>query len=309
MFKEYLYKRKRQVVNLYRKYFTINHPETYILSDKSFIKKIYKHRIGRKINLRNPKTFTEKENWLKLYDRKDEYTMMVDKFAVRDYISEKIGEEYLVPLLGVWDSPKDIDFSKLPNEFVLKCNHNSDVIICRDKVALDIKKTKEVLQRQLEDDYYLRKREWPYKNVKRKIICEQFMENTDGTELVDYKVWCFNGEPKFIMLNSGRFSEDGLKVDMYDLNWRHMDMTDGMSPQAGDRFKRPSCLEKMIELSKKLSKGIPFIRVDFNYWNNKLYFGELTFFDAAGLDYFRPVEWDYTLGEWLVLPKRRGKGY
>lgn len=305
MLHEILYKVKRKLIRIYKRRFTIQYPETCILPDRVFIKKIYMKRMGKTINLRNPKTFCEKENWLKLFDRKDIYTEMVDKYAVRKYIKEKIGEEYLVPLLGVWNNANDIDFSKLPQKFVLKCNHNSDVIVCLDKSMLDINKTCENLNAQLEQDYYKHKREWPYKNIERKIICEKFMENSNGERLVDYKIFCFNGEPKFIMVNSNRFGEGSVHVDMYDMEWNYMHMQDGHYPNAGDVFERPECFKEMCQIAKLLSSNIPFVRVDFNYWDNKLYFGELTFFHSAGLESFMPEEWDLTLGTWLQLPKKR----
>lgn len=301
---ETIHRAKRKIIKTYQKYFTIQHPETYILSDKSFIKKMYKERMDKEINLSNPKTFCEKQNWLKLYDRKPIYTVMVDKYLAREFVAERIGEEYLVPLLGVWDNADDIDFSVLPDKFVLKCNHNSDVTICTDKSSLDIEKTRKKLNEQLSMDYYTHKREWPYKNIPRKIICEKFMENTNGEDLVDYKLFCFNGTPKFVMVNSNRFSEGGVKVDMYDMQWNHMDMQDGHYPNAGDIFNKPDCFNKMCALAKNLSKGTPFLRVDFNYWDNKLYFGELTFFHSAGLESFMPEKWDETLGSWINLPKK-----
>lgn len=304
MLKDMLHKVKRKMIRAYQSRFTIRNPETCILSDRAFIKKIYYARMGKNIDLKNPKTFCEKENWLKLYDRKPEYTMMADKYAVREYISNKIGEEYLVPLLGVWDKAEDIDFEKLPSKFVLKCNHNSDVIICLDKSMLDIEKTREKLNKQLKQDYYTHKREWPYKDIDRKIICEKYMENTNDDQLVDYKIFCFNGIPRFTMVNSNRFGAGLINVDMYDMDWKHMDMQDGHYPNAGDVFGKPECFEEMCQISKKLSENIPFIRVDFNYWDRKLYFGELTFFHSAGLESFMPEEWDLILGNWLKLPEK-----
>ena len=301
---EKAHKLKRKAIKCYNKYFTIHHPETYILSDKSFIKKIYKERMGKEINLSNPKTFCEKQNWLKLYDRKPIYTIMVDKYLARKFVSERIGEEYLVPLLGVWDNADDIDFSSLPDKFVLKCNHNSDVTICTDKSTLNEEETKKKLNEQLKVDYYTHKREWPYKNVPRKIICEKFMENTKDVDLVDYKLFCFDGIPKFIMVNSNRFGEGGVKVDMYDAQWSYMDMQDGHYPNAGDIFDKPICFNEMCSLAKTLSKDTTLLRVDFNYWNNKLYFGELTFFHSAGLESFMPEKWDEILGSWVTLPKK-----
>ena len=301
---EKMHKIKRKIIKTYQKYFTIQHPETYILSDKSFIKKIYKERMGKEINLSDPKTFCEKQNWLKLYDRKPIYTVMVDKYLAREFVAERIGEDYLVPLLGAWDSADDIDFSLLPNKFVLKCNHNSDVTICTDKSSLDIEKVRKELNEQLKIDYYTHKREWAYKNVPRKIICEKFMENTNGENLVDYKLFCFNGIPKFVMVNSNRFGKEGVKVDMYDMLWKHMEMQDGHYPNAGDIFAKPACLDEMCKLAEILSKDTSSLRVDFNYWDNKLYFGELTFFHSAGLESFMPEKWDKILGEWVTLPKK-----
>ena len=260
--------------------------------------------MGKDINLSNPKTFCEKQNWLKLYDRQPIYTVMVDKYLARNFVAERIGEEYLVPLLGVWDNADEIDFSLLPDKFVLKCNHNSDVTICTNKSSLDIENIRKKLNEQLKCDYYVRKREWPYKNIPRKIICEKFMENTNGEALVDYKLFCFNGNPKFVMVNSNRFGEGGVKVDMYDMQWNHMDMQDGHYPNAGDIFSKPDCFDEMCSLASALSTGVTFLRVDFNYWNKKLYFGELTFFHSAGLESFMPEKWDETIGSWVNLPRK-----
>lgn len=301
---EKAHRTKRKVIKTYQKYFTIQHPESYILSDKSFIRKIYKERMGKEINLSNPRTFCEKQNWLKLYDRKPIYTVMVDKYLARNFVAERIGEEYLVPLLGVWDNADDIDFSALPDKFVLKCNHNSDVTICTDKSTLDIEKTRKKLNEQLKQDYSSKKREWPYKNIPRKIICEKFMENTNGENLVDYKLFCFDGTPKFIMVNSNRFGKGDQKTDMYDMDWNYLKMQDGHYPNAGDIFTKPDCFDEMCSLAETLSKGVPFLRVDFNYWDNKLFFGELTFFHSAGLESFMPEKWDKIIGSWVKLPKK-----
>lgn len=289
----------------YNKRFTVNYPQLSYLSDKIFIEKLYEKRLGKKPDLKHPKTFTEKCNWLKLYNRKPEYTIMVDKLAVREYIKDKLGENYLVPLIGVWDNANDIDFDSLPEKFVLKCNHASSVVVCTEKKSFDIENAKKHLSDELATDYYKQKREWPYKNVKRKIICEQFMENTNGDELVDYKFFCFNGEPKLVMLNSNRFGEDGLKTDIYDINWSHMDMSVGHYPQVGDVFNKPKQFDEMVQASKLLSKDIPFVRVDFNVWNQKMYFGELTFFDAAGYEEYHPSEYDRIMGDWLNLPPKK----
>lgn len=301
---EKAYRVKRKFIKTYQKYFTIEYPDTYILSDKSFIKKFYKKRMGKKINLSKPQTFCEKQNWLKLYDRKPIYTVMVDKYLAREFVAERIGEEYLVPLLGVWDRAQDIDFSLLPNKFVLKCNHNSDVVICKDKTSLNEEETIKKLDKQLKIDYYTHKREWPYKNVPRKIICEKFMENDDKSNPIEYKVFCFNGVPKYILVISGRFCSNEPTMDTYTINWEHTDLING-GPLAGDIYPKPECFDELCRLSKTLSSNTPFLRVDFNYWNNKLFFGELTLYDSAGFEKYKPEEWDRKLGDLIKLPKKQ----
>jgi hypothetical protein len=226
---------------------------------------------------------------------------MVDKYRARDYIAQKIGDQYLVPLLGVWDSPDEIDFNALPNEFVLKCNHDNGIIICRDKNRLDIEYTKRELEDRLKRDYYKKLREWPYKNVPRKIICEKLMKNTDGEELLDFKLFCFNGKVKIIEINSGRFSGQA-KEDHYDMDWNHLDVTG--KPMAGDVFEKPVFFEEMISNAEILSAGIPFVRVDFNYWDGQLYMGEMTFFYGGSLQRFKEP-WEQTLGDWIQLPVKR----
>ena len=299
---EGLYNLKKNTVKFWKKYFTIEGTYTSLLPDRIYLKKLYKKRTGEDLRLNPPMNFTEKINWLKLYDRNPLYTVMVDKYRVRKYISEKIGEEYLVPLIDTWSSVEEIDFEQLPKEFVLKCNHDNGIIACNDKTKLNIEKVKKELQFHLNRDYYKKAREWPYKNVERKIICERFMKNTNGESLVDYKLFCFNGKAKFVMLNSNRFGVGQLKTDIYDMEWKHMDMQDGSYPMAGDVFDKPDCLDEMRVIAEKLSEGIPFIRVDFNYWNGKLYFGELTFYHSAGLEFFQPKKWNDILGKWLELP-------
>ena len=307
---EKAYRIKRRFIKKYQQLFTVENPDTYILSDKSFIKKLYKKRMGKEINLSNPKTFTEKQNWLKLYDRRPIYTVMVDKYLVRDFVAERIGEEYLVPLLGVWSNADEIDFEDLPEKYVLKCNHNSDVIICKNKVFtsknglnLTENEVRERLNSQLKMDYYKGKREWPYKNVQRKIICEKYMENKNGVPPVEYKVFCFNGKPEYILVISGRFVHTEVTMDTYTINWEHTNLING-GELAGDVYSKPKYLDELYELSAKLAIGVPFLRVDFNFWNDKLFFGELTLFDSAGFECYEPKEWDLILGEKLILPKK-----
>jgi hypothetical protein len=261
----------------------------------------------KELDFENPQTFNEKLQWLKLYDRKPEYTMMVDKYKVRDYIAEKLGEEYLIPLLGVWDDPDDIDFDALPNQFVLKCNHNSGtgMCICKNKSKLDIKKVKKELKKGLKENYYLTGREWPYKDVPRKVIAEKYMKDNSATEeLTDYKLMCFDGKVKCSFVCSERFSKSGLKVTFYDTDWKVMPF-ERHYPKSRNPIKKPYGYEKMVELAEKLSKNIPFVRVDFYEINGKIYFGELTFFPGTGLEEFTPFDWDKTLGSWIKLPNKR----
>ena len=272
------------------------------LSDKTYLRFKYWLNMDKKLDLKNPKTFNEKLQWLKLYNRKPEYTMMVDKYAVREYIKKKLGEEYLIPLLGVWDSSDDIDFDKLPNQFVLKCNHNSGLgmCICKDKSKLDIDKVKRELKKGLRQDYYLTSREWPYKDVPRKIVAEKYMEERPNTELNDYKLMCFNGKVQCSFVCSERFSDDGLKVTFFDRDWNVLPF-ERHYPKSVNAIEKPKTYEKMVEFAEILSKDIPFVRVDFYEISGKLYFGELTFFPGSGYEEFEPEEWDYKLGKMIDL--------
>ena len=276
------------------------------LPDKPYLQLSYHAIMGKKLNLDNPQTFNEKLQWLKLYDRKPEYTMMVDKYKVREYIKEKLGEEYLIPLLGVWDDPDEIDFDALPDQFVLKCNHNSGLgmCICKDKSRLDIPKVRAELRKGLAQDYYLTGREWPYKDVSRKIICEKYMVDESGTELKDFKVHCMEGKPVFTLVCQDRFSTSGLKEDFMDIHWNQMKLKRPMYPNSNVKPDQPVTYKKMLEFAEKLSGGIPFLRVDFYEINGKLYFGELTFFPASGFEKFDPEEWDYKLGSMITLPDK-----
>lgn len=283
--------------------------------DKAYIKQKYRRIFGREPNLKDPVTFNEKLQWLKLYHRRPLFTKMVDKYAVRDYVTERVGAEYLIPSLGVWDNPDQIDFDALPNQFVLKCTHNSGkgTCICQDKKSLDIEQVKQDLREGLAQNYYRTSREWPYKNVPRRIVGEQFMvdqSNQDPAKaLTDYKVFTFNGEPKLIYVYQSAHTEKGGKpvntyCDVFDLDWNLMPIiqnfgNDPVTPA------RPKKLDEMLELSRKLSEGIPFLRVDFYEINGKVYVGEMTFYSWAGFEPFYPEEWDYILGSWITLPDRK----
>lgn len=275
------------------------------MDDKKFIEKMFKATMDYPLNLENPKSFNEKLQWLKLYDRNPLYTKLVDKYKVREYISEKIGEDYLIPLLGVWDDPEEIDFDSLPNKFVLKCNHNSGLgmCICTDKSKIDIKKVKNELKRGLAQNYYLNGREWPYKNVSRKIICEKYMTDETGKNLRDYKFYCFDGKPKIVGIYQDRNSDKETTGDFFDMNFEWVDLRFGM-PNALNKPQKPQKFQEMIKIAEILSEGMPEVRVDLYISNNKIYFGELTFFDGGGFDKIEPLEWDYKLGSWIKLPKK-----
>lgn len=276
------------------------------LSDEEFLRKKYKAIMGEKLNLEFPRAFNEKLQWMKLYNRKSEYTAYVDKYKVRGYVEQMIGKEYLIPLLGVWDDPEKINFSELPDKFVLKCNHNSGLgmCICKDKSKLDIVKTKKELKKGMKQDYYLLGREWPYKDVPRKVIAEKYMENKSGEDgLNDYKFYCFSGKVEFVMINTDRFSDKATKADYVDREYRRLDMKWGYE-QSKVLPEKPKMFEKMIEIAEILSEGIPHVRVDLYLSDEHIYFGEMTFFDGSGFAKFEPKEWDYKWGEKLQLPKK-----
>lgn len=277
------------------------------MPDDEFLKKKYQAVMGKKLDLDNPRTFTEKLQWLKLYNRNPKYTTMVDKYLVKEYVANMIGEEYIIPTLGVWENAYDIDFDKLPNEFVLKCNHNSGLgmCICKDKTQLDIEKTRELLSKGLSQNYYLCGREWPYKDVKRRIIAERYMkDSTFSEELTDYKFFCFDGIVKMMFIATDRQNEkEDTKFDFFDEHFNHLPFIQG-HPNATRALNKPANFEKMKELAEILSKDIPHVRVDFYEINGKVYFGELTFFHFSGMEPILPEFWDYKIGEWLHLPDK-----
>ncbi|MDR0890975.1 MAG: hypothetical protein LBM05_02505 [Endomicrobium sp.] len=256
----------------------------------------------RLLHLNNPKTFNEKIQWLKIYDRNPEYTIKVDKVLVKKYVANLLGNDIIIPTLGVWDSFDDIDFDKLPNQFVLKTNHSGGslgVVICKDKKSFDTKRARRLLNKSLKSDLYSITKEWPYKHVNRKIFAEQYMEDQTG-ELKDYKLFCFNGKVKCSFVVSDRMSESEVKLDFYDRNWiklpfeRHYSSTDINIPC-------PYSYKKMIEYAEILSKGIKLVRIDFYEIDKQLFFGEITFYPGSGFEEFTPEEWDYKLGAWINL--------
>ena len=272
------------------------------MSDEKYLKLKYRTKMGKKLDLNAPKTLNEKLQWLKLYDRRPEYTVMADKYLVRDYIAEKLGEEYLIPLLGVWDSPDEIDFDALPDQFVLKCNHNSGLgmCICRDKSKLDIAKTKDELRRGLAQDYYLTGREWPYKNIPRKIIAEKFMAD-ESEGLIDYKFFCFDGQADCVMVCIDRHIND-TKFYFFDKDWKLKRLNvRGKEAPSDFTLRKPECMDKMFRIAEVLSKDLKFARVDLYECNGHIYFGEITFFPDSGFDSNLLVETDNYFGELIKL--------
>lgn len=272
------------------------------MNDREFVVRKYEAKMGRKIDIENPKTFNEKLQWLKLYDRKSDYTKMVDKQEVKKYVSEKIGSKYIIETLGVWKKFNEINFESLPEQFVIKCTHDSGgLAICRQKETFDVKKAKKKINKSLRSSYFYYGREWPYKNVEPRIIAERYLEDEAGEELKDYKVMCFAGKAKLIQVHCGRFKEH--LQDFYDTDWNKLDIYQG-TPQSEEVMPKPVFYDEMIALSEILSRDIPQLRVDWYYTNNQLYFGELTFFDASGYWAFEPNIWDEKMGEWIELPSK-----
>ena len=276
----------------------------WVLPDELFLKIKFRQMMGKKLDLESPQTFSEKIQWLKLYDRRPEYTTMVDKYAVKDYVAKKIGAEYIIPTLGVWDSVEDIEWDLLPNQFVLKCTHDSGgLVICRDKSKLDRQGAEKILHRGLVRDYYRKSREWPYKNVKPRIIAEKYIDPSPQIDLPDYKFFCFNGEPKFCQVISGRGSK--MCIDFFDHDWTHQVFHEPkFFPFADEIPQKPKHLEEMWRLARLLAENKAFSRIDFYDINDHVYFGEITFFPTSGMGGFMPDEWDMIFGNLITLPEK-----
>lgn len=271
------------------------------LPDKLYLKILFKYMLNEKLNLKHPKTFNEKIQWLKLYNRNPEYTKMVDKYEAKKYVASIIGEEHVIPTLGIYDKFEDIDFDKLPNQFVMKCTHDSGgLIIVKNKKNLNIKAAREKIEKCLKRNYFYRGREWAYKNVKPRIIIEKYMIDGNNSDLNDYKLMCFNGKVRCSFVCSERRSNKGLAVDFFDNEWNHLQFRRHYR-NLGKEIKCPTCFNEMKILAEKLSENIPFVRVDFYEINNKVYFGELTFYPGNGFEEFIPKIWDEKLGDLISL--------
>lgn len=277
----------------------------FIKSDEQYLKVLYRLCHGKKLHLEHPVTFTEKLQWLKLHNTSQRCTQLVDKYRVRDFIKEEIGEKHLIPLLGVWNHFEEIDFDKLPDRFVLKTNHGSGgVIICRDKAALDKTVAKNALEKSLRENYFWVGREYPYKNVQPLIIAEKFMEDGNGNPPVDYKFFCFDGEPKVLFYASERFNSQGIppKFDYYDMNLNHLPVRSKGHDNATGALQWFPEFEPMKDIARKLSRGFPHVRVDLYLVDGNIYFGEMTFHHDGGLVPFEPETWDKTFGDMIHLP-------
>lgn len=288
-------------------YFLIRNMKVFhLLSDKTYLKFVFKLRTGQRLDLKNPRTFNEKLQWLKLYNRIDMYTTMVDKYEVKNYVSNIIGEEYIIPTLGVFNRFNDIDFNILPNQFVIKCTHDSGgLVIVKNKEELIIKEAEKKINKSFKKNYYYFGREWPYKNIKPRIIIEEFIEDEEYPAIRDYKFYCFNGEPKYLYVSEGLEDHSTAQIEFFDMNFEPAPF--GRSDYRRFKIKpqKPYNFEKMKELAKVLSQDIPFVRVDFYEVNKKIYFGELTFTPCSGYMPFDPEEWDKKLGDMLELPKEK----
>lgn len=271
--------------------------------DALWLKIIYRIKMRSSLNLKSPRLFTEKLQWLKLHDRNPRYSLLVDKYEVKKVVKECLGEEYVIPNYGVWNHFDEIDFDRLPDKFVLKCTHDSgNVWICKDKGSFDKASAREKLEESLKHNFFWWTREWPYKHVKGRIIAEKYMldANNPDAALMDYKFYCFNGEPQIVMVSSGRFSSK-VCFDYYDMNWNKLPLIWDM-PNSDIDHPKPETFDKMIDVCKKLCFDKPHVRIDLYNISNKVYFGECTFYDSSGFCHFSPEEWNVKLGDMIKLP-------
>lgn len=277
-----------------------------LIPDKVFLRYKYYRIMKKWLSFNNPKTFNEKIQWLKVYDRNEIYTNFVDKYEVRKFISKEFGDKYLIPLINVYDNVEEVNFNDLPKQFVLKCTHDSGgIVICKDKDLLNIDNAKKLLQNFIDRNYFYEWREWPYKNIKPRIICEKYMIDEKQQDIMDYKLMCFNGKVKCILVCSNRDSVQGVNMNFYDIFWNEMDLTRPKHKPKNGKIKKPINLEKMITMAEKIASEKPFIRVDFYEINEQLYFGEITLYPGAGFEKFSPEEYDNILGSWIELPNKK----
>ena len=278
-----------------------------LFPNKFYIKLLFRLRLRYKLDLQNPVTFCEKIQWLKLYNQRPEYTQMVDKAAVKDYVGNIIGKEYIIPTIGIWGNAKDIDFEKLPNQFVLKTTRGGGscgVIICKDKKSFNYKEAISQLNHSMKQDLWNEFKEWPYKNVHPHILAEKYLGDGSEEDLKDYKFFCFNGKVKFLKIDLNRFKDH--HANFYDRNWILQNFREAQLPSDPyAKINQPQNFQEMLSIAEKLSANIPFVRVDLYNINGTIYFGELTFFPASGFSPFIPSKWDKEIGNWLTLPQKK----
>lgn len=275
------------------------------MSDEQYLRILYRLAMRERLDLENPNNYNAKLQWLKLNDRKDIYSVMVDKYDAKQYIASVVGEEYLIPTLGVWNNFEEIDFASLPNRFVLKCTHDSGgVSICRDKENYDIDRARKKIQKSLRRNYYYLYREWPYKSLKPRIIAEEYMEEGDGegeeNVLTDYKFFCFDGVPKIMYISKDKAQQP--YTDFYDMDFNHLPIH-VKDPNSDVKREKPKEFDLMKRLAEALSKGMPHLRVDFYVIKEKIYVGELTFYHNGGVTRIQPDEWNIKMGEWIQIKK------
>lgn len=266
---------------------------------KPYLKMVYKIKTGKKLNIKKPAGFNEKLNWLKINEVHPEYTGYVDKINVHEIIKNQLEEDICFPMLGQWERYEDIDFSTLPSQFVLKCNHDSgSVKVIKDKSQIDHKEFSKFFKSRLKLNPYTLGREYPYKKVKPKILAEKYMVPEGESDIEDYKFFCFNGEPKIMFVATDRSMD--CKFDFFDMEFNHLDI-ENIHPQAGKEIKKPKMFEEMKEIARRLSQGMRFVRIDLYEINGKIYFGEFTFFHGGGFWLFKPEQWERRLGDWIDL--------
>lgn len=275
-----------------------------IFPDELYLKIKYFIKLKRRLNLKNPSAFSEKLQWLKLNDRKDIYTTMVDKYEVKKYVSDIIGDEYIIPTIGIYNSFEEIDFDKLPNRFVMKCTHDSGgLVICKDKSNINMSEVRKKINNCLKRNYYYGGREWPYKNVEPKIIIEEYMEDNNNISMRDYKFFCFDGKPKMMYISEGLENHSTASMSFFDMNFKLSECKRKDYKLLNYLPNKPKTFEKMKKLSAILSKGIPHVRVDWYEINGRLYFGELTFYTCSGFIMFEDEKWDKMIGDWITIKK------
>lgn len=280
----------------------------FLFGDEQYLRLFFKYRMGYPLKLDNPQTYSEKLNWLKLYDRNPFYTKLVDKYEVKNYVAEKAGVQYVIKTLGIWDKPEDIDWKTLPKQFVLKTTHgggNSGVVVCKDKEKLDKDMTVSRLKVAMKQNLYKDSREWPYKNVPKRVIAEEYLEDEATKELRDYKFFCFDGKVEFLFIGSERQKPgEDVKFDFFDKDFKHLMLKQG-HPNSKVLPDKPSRFEEMKVVAAKLSEGIPHVRVDLYEANGNVYFGEMTFYHFGGVVPFEPKDWDLKFGKMIALPQKR----